>query len=103
MTLSEFKAWFSGFTESMDSTPNEKQWARIKARVDEINDVPTTYPVFIDRYVQPYRPNVPYWNGRGNSGGIMLCSQNHNKMEYATAFDVSAAMADLGKAEYLDS
>lgn len=34
MTLSEFKAWFSGFTESMDSTPNEKQWGRIKERVE---------------------------------------------------------------------
>ena len=37
MTVQEFKAWFSGFTEDLEGAPNDKQWARIKARVDEIS------------------------------------------------------------------
>ena len=55
MTLAEFKAWFEGFSETMDGPPNEKQWDRIKARVSEIDNTPISYPIFIDRYVAPYR------------------------------------------------
>ncbi len=55
MTLAEFKAWFEGFTETLKAAPNEKQWERIKARVAEIDGTVTTYPVFVDRYIPPYR------------------------------------------------
>ena len=61
MTLSEFRAWFDGFTENIgDKLPSKKQWARIQERVGEINDVPTTYPVFIDRYYQPWAPHFSH-------------------------------------------
>lgn len=50
MTLSEFKAWFEAFTESMDGPPSHKQWERIQARVKEISGSPITERVFIDRY-----------------------------------------------------
>ena len=36
MTLSEFKAWFEGFTESMEKAPTPNQWERIKERVAKI-------------------------------------------------------------------
>lgn len=36
MTLPEFKAWFEGFTETMEGPPNEKQWARIQERIAEV-------------------------------------------------------------------
>ena len=50
MTLQEFKAWFDGFTENMGEAPPTKlQWARIKARVKEIDGAAITYPVVIDR------------------------------------------------------
>lgn len=55
MNLSEFKAWFEGFTENMDGEPNAKQWKRIKARVAEITPDPTPWPVYIERYVNPYQ------------------------------------------------
>lgn len=120
MTLAEFKAWFSGFTESMDSTPNEKQWARIKERVAEIDDKPVTYPVYIDRYVRPYvQPWQPYWV---SNPGSMLCGATTNAAHDGTIsaaantildkaagwgmaqseddFNSHAAMLDLGKAEY---
>jgi hypothetical protein len=98
MTLSEFKAWFDGFTECMDGTPSREQWERIRARVSEINGAATPYPVFIDRYVEPYRrywPNVPYWNSSsvGHSG---MASVETN----TGSFNSNSAMVDLGKAEY---
>ena len=50
MTLAEFKAWFEGFSEGIDKVPTEKQFAKIKAKVAQIDGAPTTYPVFVDRY-----------------------------------------------------
>ena len=60
MNLSEFKAWFEGFTEDMDGPPNAKQWKKIKARVSEITPDPTPMPVIVDRYIRPLQP---YWPG----------------------------------------
>ena len=60
MTLSEFKAWFQGFTEEMGARPTEKQWTRIKKRVKEIDDQPVTRQIFIDRWYEPYRR---WWSG----------------------------------------
>jgi hypothetical protein len=120
MTLAEFKAWFNGFTESMESGPTEKQWERIKARVAEIDDKPISYPVFIDRYLPyqrwPYLDHRPYWfGGATTSGGAMLYSSNLKNTDspkksigegtYFTNnwnefFNSTAAMTDLGKAEY---
>jgi hypothetical protein len=50
MTLSEFKAWFEGFTEAMDGPPDAKQWARIQSKVKEIADKPAV------AYREPFRP-----------------------------------------------
>ena len=59
MHLSEFKAWFQGFTEEMDGPPNKKQWAKIQKQVEEITADYTPSRIFIDRYIRPYRP---YWD-----------------------------------------
>lgn len=66
MTLDEFKAWFEGFTESMESRPTEKQWTRIKQQVKKIDGAVTTYPIFVDRYI-PHYPT--YWRDRITCGG----------------------------------
>lgn len=56
MTPSEFKAWFEGFTESMDGPPSLKHWEKIQARVKQITGHPVSYPVFVDRYwTQPHQ------------------------------------------------
>jgi hypothetical protein len=68
MNTSEFKAWFEGFTEGVDRAPTAKQWARIKARVEEIKDTPTPAAVFYRDY-WPYRG--PYYGTI--SGGVMNC------------------------------
>lgn len=66
MTPSEFKAWFDGFTEAFDKTPTQKQWARIKERVAEIDGKPVTERVYVDRYLPYIRPwlNGPYYDPR---------------------------------------
>jgi hypothetical protein len=69
MTLQEFKAWFEGFTENMgDAPPTKLQWARIQARVKEIDGTAITGPVFIDRY-WPRPPAYP-WTWTCNTSNI---------------------------------
>lgn len=96
MTLNEFKAWFEGFSEMMEAAPTEDQWKRIKTRVAEINGAPTSYPVYIDRYVAPYRRywgdlNVVSWNASDNTMPLSNMQQ--------AQFPV-VNMADAGRAEY---
>lgn len=50
MTLSEFKAWFEGYTEGLEGAPTKAQFDRIKEKVKEISGVPITQTVFVDRY-----------------------------------------------------
>lgn len=104
MTLAEFKAWFEGFTETLEAAPNEKQWARIKARVAEIDGAVTTYPVFVDRYIPPYRR---WYDGVWLSGPIVGCGSSLDgvgSISYNSGTEVgvlpATAMADLGKAEF---
>jgi hypothetical protein len=114
MTLSEFKAWFEGFTESMDGPPSLKQWERIQARVKEISGVPVTQTVFVDRYLPAYRdvwrgPYIAYaatqsvqntdLNVAGFSDGSIGHNTALNGAGQMQAFDSHSAMADLGRAD----
>lgn len=119
MNLSEFKAWFEGFTESMDGPPGEKAWKRIQDRIKSIkSDEATTKHVFHEFYERPWRrwyTEGPWWNGvqygpvsavgiaqssiQANSGGIM--AQANNLAEYQDLFDAGAAFNKLGRAEAL--
>lgn len=111
MTLSEFRAWFDGFTEDMIGPPNSKQWKRIQARVKEITGSTVSYPVYVDRYVRPHW-NQPHWvtyatglEGAGQAVGSMssIDAQPHNSLLVAgnvsssSAFDSHKAMNDLGR------
>lgn len=115
MTLSEFKAWFEGFTEGMDGPPGIKQWERIQARVKEISGTPTTYPVFVDRYIRE-RPLYDWhhiWNGPITATGrpatlssfgmssATCIAQNTAAVANASApaFDSHAAMFVAGRAD----
>lgn len=111
MTLSEFKAWFEGFTESIEgkAAPTQKQWAKIKEKVGQINGAPVTQTVYIDRYVKPYWDYWrPYWTALSSSGGATaadraLYASNASyagKGESVTqTFDSLTAMRDLGRME----
>jgi hypothetical protein len=116
MTLSEFKAWFEGFTEDMDGAPNEKQWKRIKARVKDISGVALTERVFVDRYLpRPWHgyPYVSYatatsclsaapddglacWTAQNSAIG----GQDGTLMATPSKFDGHAAMMMLGKSDF---
>lgn len=109
MTLSEFKAWFEGFTEDMDGAPSKKQFERIKEKVAQITGTPITQTV-IREYYDRYRP---WWNGPlvtyGGGGGAAMSRGGGGgsgneiiSMEYAAtreeAFERS--LYGIGKAEF---
>lgn len=109
MTPQEFKAWFEGFTEAFDRIPTKAQWARVKERVAEIDGKPVTERIFVDRYLPRYYHEYrPYWayssaggvaglaNGVGASAGNPAGKDARN---HTVAFNSSAAMLDLGRAD----
>lgn len=118
MTLSEFKAWFEGFTEDMDGAPSAKQFEKIKAKVGEINDRPIERQVFIEKY-REYFPR-PWWQERATvrpfnhslSAGLVDAALDSvgsvkfslNEVKEATGnreqWSPHSAMYALGKAEY---
>lgn len=104
VTLSEFKAWFEGFTESMDAAPSKKQWERIKARVAEINGVAVTREViYRDHYwpyVNPYPPRYFVGSTAQSSPTLTVASNTVALNGSNAAFNAGCALVDLGKAEY---
>lgn len=117
MNLSEFKAWFEGFTESMEGTPSAKAWKRIQDRVKSIkSDEPTPRHVFHEYYERPWRrwyDYGPHWGSFGaayQSQGIgvagiqsALANQPGNNVQCSLSapFDPQEAFSKLGRAEAL--
>lgn len=116
MTLSEFKAWFEGFTEGIEAAPTADQFAKIKAKVAKIDGTVTTYPVFVDRYWPSrydYRDdsrqfwtsgNIAYAAGNASPQATMNASYAHtdpaSKGDNQTVvFDAQEAFRNLGRAE----
>lgn len=101
MNLSEFKAWFEGFTEDMYGPPNAKQWKRIKKRVSKITSDPTTWPIYIERYVKPYQPwwNPPVWVSTTN--GTTKQNEHYVTYNYNSNDIPSTAFYSVGQAEML--
>lgn len=82
----------------MDGPPNEKQWDRIKARVSEIDSKPISYPIFVDRYVTPYRrwyDGVPYWNAAQTTDCV-----SKTELGSSTVFNPLDELKRAGRAEY---
>lgn len=107
MTLSEFKSWFEGFTENLDSPPNEIQWVRIQARVKDITGTPITERIYVDRYRDyldwPYLRRGAYGIGYSAackaSDGVGAAVLMNGKADAVRAFDGHTAMYAAGKAE----
>lgn len=94
MNLSEFKAWFEGFTEDMNGPPSQRQWKRIKKRVSEITSEPTPWPIFVERYVRPY----PYWTWSTYTG-TMAVSPTITYNGTAPQITSNTAFFEAGQAE----
>jgi len=108
MTLSEFKAWFEGFTELLgDTPPNAVQFSRIKEKVAKIDGAPIT-PIVIHEWYRPYisrpyypntNPWVPYWGTLTTSGSVgksfVPGGTGGDKISNAAQL-----LYDLGKTEY---
>lgn len=116
MTLSEFKAWFEGFSEGIEAAPTAEQFAKIKAKVALIDGSPITYPIFIDRYrwwqdriwtaADPY-PYTATLSGVGvsSSEGTVFADYSdgvHRGPLIGEPFDSHAAMRELGRAEAMN-
>lgn len=113
MTPTEFKSWFDGFTEAMSGTPTKAQWARIQARVAEIDGKTTTHTVYVNRYLNDYFYHYPrpYWGAMGigasQAGGAISTSMadyrsainNSADCQNGGGFNSSAAMTALGRAD----
>ena len=95
MTLAEFKAWFEGFTESMDGPPNAEQWDRIKERVALVDGtVLTREVIYRDRYWPHYVHGVYY------GGTSTLTARAVGANALTSNASVSSSLMDLGKADY---
>lgn len=116
MTLSEFKAWFEGFTEHIDlkNGLTGAQLARMMERVAEIDDKPTTETIYIDRYVRPYRhwldkvwlddPETRPWTARLDGSDRRMADPVRHEWDAKrnlVSFDRMPAMRDAGRAEEL--
>lgn len=105
MTLSEFKAWFEGFSEGIDTAPTAAQFAKIKAKVAEINGVALTREVIVERYRPFWGGSIPgypthIWNGpvvtyAGNIGQVSAAGLQ----AIDASFDSQATMRAIGAAE----
>lgn len=82
MKLVEFKAWFEGFTESLD-----------------IDGVAITERVYVGRY-WPSR-GYPYWStcSSGATGHSLLLSAGQIAAQSPNTFDGAVAMYAAGKSE----
>ena len=106
MTLSEFKAWFEGFTETMDGPPNSKQWARIQKRIAEIDGEPVPQRV-IERHYHDYHrwwpsrtaPSRPWYGPYEVTCGTMLFSAGGVQQSTGGVQPTSDALADMGRAD----
>lgn len=99
MHLSEFKAWFEGFTEDMKGPPNKEQWAKIKKHVKEISADYTPAPVFVDRYVYPWRR---YWEPMWTSTCSSKPASSSGAVDYKEALSSPSLndWSNAGRAEY---
>ena len=114
MRLSEFKAWFDGFTETMDGAPNEKQWVRIKEKIALISNesIACTWPVYVDRYVRPWWGVDKPYRWTLNAGAVQMSTSGAhlgainysvpgpNRTGMTEVFDVHAEMRNIGRKEF---
>jgi hypothetical protein len=102
MNLAEFKAWFEGYTEGMRDTPSAKQWARIKARVDEITAQPTEVRYFYDHYWRPHYYSLGVAGGMSNAATLTTtgyCQTVGQNSASAYALTSTDAFRMLGQAD----
>ena len=113
MHVSEFKAWFDGFTEEMEGVPTPKQWKKIKERVKEITADYTPPTIFVDRYYYPWRRYwdcQPYWAAGTTGVGVSTLSavgssagSSAQAADYKSAVSPQVSLSDwtsAGKAEF---
>ena len=99
MALSEFKAWFEGYTEGLEAAPTKAQFDRIKEKVKEISGTPITYPVFVDRYrdYQPHFWGHPAWIGLTGNVGFGTSLPHMEASSSVLSFSVAGAAPEADR------
>jgi len=99
----EFKSWFTGFSEGIGNKPNAAQWERIKEMVAKIDGKAVTEIVYRDWYYgHPWYHNNIWW---GSVGGTAVDGHNHaslstvNLNEIAVTGQTRKIPADAGMRE----
>ncbi|MDE1830607.1 MAG: hypothetical protein KGI25_09820 [Thaumarchaeota archaeon] len=61
LTLNEFRAWLSGVEEMQESdwTPSASQWRTIRAKIEEVIDVPAPRQRYEEEDLEERRPRGP--------------------------------------------
>lgn len=106
MTLSEFKAWFEGFSENLDgNTPSKKQWARIQERVGQIDGTAVTkeiihtwWPQYVPQYV-PYSYPITTYRVSGIGGCNTASGQLSTSNNLNNQCNTYMQLASMGAAE----
>ena len=93
-TVSEFKAWFEGFTEAMDGPPDAKQWERIVSKIKAIDGTPMPTVVIRENYYR-FRPFWPPGVYFGNVAAMPAAS-----FEGMNDDQKGDMVYNLGRAEY---
>ena len=105
MDVSEFKAWFEGFTEGFSGTPTKKQWERIKEKIVAIDGNRIVYREYYDRYYKPWHTYtlpcnaVPLNAGSFNAAAENSIGQWVMNSTDTVSFNSETAMYALGRAE----
>jgi len=63
MDTKEFKAWFEGFCESIETAPTPEQWAKVKAGIKGLE--PVKLPMPLGPLPRDPGPIRPYWQDHG--------------------------------------
>jgi len=66
MTISEFRAWLDGFKEAVGDAPTPEQWAKVLAKLGQVQDLLPAPRQIIPNIIGPYwsptiPQNVPSW------------------------------------------
>ena len=89
MTPNEFQAWFAGFTEGIGKLPTAKQWARVVARVSEI-----------DAFSFVITPPITAREREVHAAALFHRAFSPDGADSASVDDWKTAAMQVGRAEY---
>lgn len=104
--VKEFLSWFSGFAENIEEAPSEKQWQRVKAKIEELRAAPVYAgaPFPPPPVVTPPAPlakptNATQWRAQYQGALIELGADMDSAKEFAASVAVDLNVSPRAQAE----